>query len=321
VKEAEEVKEVKEAEEAEEAEEVKDKTLRVQLSVPDFSVPSLPLFPLLPLLPPLPLARRKVPTMRFAQYVAVLGAMLAFSSAAFGQTQKQTETPKTSSSSSALSHDLSGVWMPYSLHMDGIDEKLRPPLTPWGQARFDASVPLVGSRAIAGRENNPALHCEPEAVPKSLILPNPFEIVQISGRMFMLFEQYHLWRTIWADGRPLPKDPDPTFLGYSVGKWEGDTFVIETIGMNDKPWVDSYGNPRSEQMRLTERYRRLDHDTLEMQIIMDDPKAYTKPWVNPPQRFKLEPGWEIAEFFCIVDEEDSYGDAVRKPAGVAPGQK
>ena len=203
--------------------------------------------------------------------------------------------------------------MPYSVHMDGIDEKLRPPLTPWGQARFDASAPLVGPRAVAGKENNPALHCEPEAVPKSLILPNPFEIVQIPGRMFMFFEQYHLWRTIWADGRPLPKDPDPSFLGYSVGKWEGDTFVVDTIGMNDKPWVDSYGNPRSEQMHLTERYRRLDHDTLEMQIIMDDPKAYTKPWVNPPQRFKLEPGWEIAEFFCVVDEENSYGDAVRNP--------
>ena len=101
--------------------------------------------------------------------------------------------------------------MPYSLHMDWIDEKLRPALTPWGQAKFDASAPLVGPRAIAGKENNPALHCEPEAVPKSLILPNPFEIVQIPGRMFMFFEQYHLWRTIWSDGRALPKDPDPSF--------------------------------------------------------------------------------------------------------------
>lgn len=211
--------------------------------------------------------------------------------------------------------------MPYSTHMDGIDEKLRPPLTPWGKARFDASAPLVGPRAIAGKENNPALHCEPEAVPKSLVLPNPFEIIQIPGRMFMFFEQYHLWRTIWADGRPLPTDSDPSFLGYAVGKWEGDTFVVDTVGFNDKPWVDSYGNPRSEQMHLTERYRRLDHDTLEMQITMDDPKAYTRPWVNPPQKFKLEPNWEIAEFFCIVDEENSYGDTVRKPAGVAPAKK
>ena len=246
-----------------------------------------------------------------------LGVIVAFAPRA--SAQGATSAPETKSfvaATRALSHDLSGVWMPYSLHMDGIDEKLRPPLTLWGQARFNAAAPLVGPRAVAGRENNPALHCELEAVPKSLVLPNPFEIIQIPGRMFMLFEQYHLWRTIWADGRALPKDPDSTYLGVSVGRWEGDTFVVETIGFNDKPWVDSYGNPRSEQMRLTERYRRLDRDTLEMQIAMDDPKAYTKSWVNPPQRFKLEPGWEIAEFFCIPDEEDSYGHAVRKPAGV-----
>ena len=259
---------------------------------------------------------------RFASPLIVLIATLVFALGTFAQASNPSASVQTPAASSApataLSRDLSGVWMPYSTHMDGIDEKLRPPLTPWGQARFDASAPLVGPRAVAGKENNPALHCEPEAVPKSLVLPNPFEIIQISGRMFMFFEQYHLWRTIWADGRPLPKDADPSYLGYSVGKWEGDTFVVDTVGFNDKPWVDSYGNPRSEQMHLTERYRRLDHDTLEMQIIMDDPKAYTKPWVNPPQRFKLEPGWEIAEFFCIADEENNYGDAVRKPAGVAP---
>ncbi len=244
-------------------------------------------------------------------------AALAFSALAFAQNKNATDSAKPAAESQqAPSHDLSGVWMPYSIHMDGIDEKARPPLTPWGQAKFDAAAPLVGPRAVAGKENNPALHCEPEAVPKSLVLPNPFEIIQTPGRIFMFFEQYHLWRTIWADGRALPKDLDPTFLGYSVGHWEGDTFIVDTIGFNDKPWVDSYGNPRSEEMHLTERYRRLDHDTLEMQIIMDDPKAYTKPWVNPPQKFKLEPKWEIGEFFCIPDEEDAYGDAVRKPAGV-----
>lgn len=261
--------------------------------------------------------------MKLTRVVLALTSVLAIVPSAFAQNNKTPSAEKSASAgtaagtSGALSHDLSGVWMPYSIHMDGIDEKARPPLTPWGQARFDATGPL-GPRAVAGKENNPALHCEPEAVPKSLVLPNPFEIIQVSGRMFMFFEQYHLWRTVWADGRPLPKDPDPTYLGYSVGKWDGDTFVVDTIGMNDKPWVDSYGNPRSEQMHLTERYRRLDHDTLEMQIIMDDPKAYTKTWVSPPQKFKLEPGWEIAEFFCIVDEENSYSDSVRKPAGVAP---
>ena len=289
-----------EVEEMKEAKEVKDLRILRCVRRRDFSVPLLPQFPLFPLLP------------------LLLISLLCFSPSLHSQA-----TPTTAAS--ALSHDLGGVWMPFPDKREngepvisGIEEKTRPPLTPWGQARFDAAIPFLGPRIQPGKENNPSLRCEPEAVPKSLILPNPFEIVQIPGRIFMFFEEFHLWRTIWTDGRPLPKDPDPTYLGYSVGKWDGDTLVVETIGFNDKPWVDAYGNPRSEQMHLTERYRRIDHDTLEMQIIMDDPKAYTETWVSPPQKFKLEPSWEIAEFFCIVDEENSYGDAVRKPAGVAP---
>jgi len=199
--------------------------------------------------------------------------------------------------------------------ISGIEEKTRPPLTPWGQARFDAAIPFLGPRAQPGKENNPSLRCEPEAVPKSLILPNPFEIVQIPGRIFMFFEEFHLWRTIWTDGRALPKNPDPSYLGYSVGRWEGGTFIVETIGFNDKPWVDAYGNPRSEQMHLTERYRRIDHDTLELRIIIDDPKAYTKTWESSPRLFKFEPGWEIGEYFCVVDEEVGYAGRIRKPAG------
>jgi len=248
--------------------------------------------------------------------LAVLGVMLAFVPAMPAQTSEPA-TP-------ALSHDLSGVWMQFPdkkvdgvAIIGGIDEQSRPPLTPWGQARFDATVPFMGPRVHAGMENNPSLRCVPESVPKSLILPNPFEIVQIPGRVFMFFEEFHLWRTIWTDGRALPKNPDPSYLGHSVGKWEGDTFVVDTIGFNDIPWVDSYGNPRSEQMHLTERYRRLNRETLEMQIIIDDPKAYTKTWVSPPRLFKFEPGWELAEVFCVVDEENDYAKRVRKPAGDA----
>jgi hypothetical protein len=157
-------------------------------------------------------------------------------------------------------------------------------------------------------------------VPKSLILPQPFEIVQIPGRLLMFFEEFHLWREIWTDGRPLPKDPDPSYLGVSVGKWEGDTLVVESIGFNDRPWVDSFGNPRSEKMHLTERYRRIGPGNLEIQIIMDDPKAYTDKWVSAPRTYKLEPGWELGEFFCVLDEEDSYSERVRLPAGQAPAQ-
>jgi hypothetical protein len=262
--------------------------------------------------------------------LAVLGAVTTYSPILFAQATQPSGAASAPDPSPAAtpapSHDLSGVWMQYPDErvggvpiVTGIDEKTRPPLTPWGQARFDAAVPFMGPRAVAGKENNPSLRCEPESLPKSLILPNPFEIVQIPGRVFMFFEEFHLWRTIWTDGRPLPKNPDPSYLGYSVGKWEGDTFVVDTIGFNDRPWVDSFGNPRSEQMHLTERYRRLNRDTLEMQIIMDDPKAYTSTWISAPRLFKFEPGWEIGEFFCVIDEENAYADQVRKPAGDAAG--
>jgi hypothetical protein len=235
------------------------------------------------------------------------------------------DAPKTDSTSTALSHDLSGVWMQYPdgdvpgvPGMNAVSNRTRPPLTPWGQAKFDAAKPLVGPRAVPGQENNPELRCVPDGPPKLLNLPNPFEIVQIPGRMLMFFELGHVWRTVWTDGRPLPKDPEPTYLGYSVGKWDGDTLVVETVGLNEKLWDDSYGSPRSDTTHLIERYRRVNHDTLELQITIDDPKAYTRPWVSPPKLHKFEPGWEIAEWFCVLDEHEAYDDAVRKPAGVAP---
>lgn len=305
--------------------EVKEKSLRAQSCLDDFSFRQLPLLHPLPSLSsllPILLLRRKVLAMRLATTFFILGAILGFPLAAFAQTDKQMEAPKTPVAPSALSHDLSGVWMQYPdgptpgvPGMNAIDERFRPPFTPWGQARFDAARPMQGPTAVPGQENAPTLHCDPDGPPRVLNLPNPFEIIQIPGRVLMFFELGHVWRTIWTDGRALPKDPDPTWLGYSVGKWEGDTFVVDTIGFNDKLWVDVFGSPRSDQMHLTERYRRLNHDTLEMQITMDDPKAYTKIWVNPPKLHKLEPTWEIAEWFCVIEEENAYSDVIRKPAG------
>ncbi|HTC62630.1 MAG TPA: hypothetical protein VK709_07285 [Candidatus Saccharimonadales bacterium] len=292
-----------EVEEVKDAQELKDKNIPRCPRGGDFSVPLFPQFPLFPLLP------------------LFFFAILLFSPKLHSQTNQPPAAP-------ALSHDLSGVWMQYPdgdvpgvPGMNAVDDRTRPPLTPWGKEKFDAARPLVGPRAVPGEENNPALRCDPDGPPKLLNLPNPFEIIQIPGRVLMFFELGHIWREIWTDGRPLPKDPEPSYLGYSVGKWEGDTFIVDTIGFNDELWDDSYGNPRSDATHLTERYRRLNENTLELQIIIDDPKAYTKPWVSPPKLHKLEPGWEIAEWFCVVDEDNAYDKVVRKPAGVAPAVK
>jgi hypothetical protein len=272
--------------------------------------------------------RRRDFEIRLAGSLTILGVALALIPNIFAQTSKPSEAAKTPNTADPLSHDLSGVWMQYpqgdlpgTPGMNTVNQRFRPPLTPWGQARLDAVRPLVGPKAVAGEENSPTLRCDPDGPPKVLNHPNPFEIVQIPGRMFMFFEEQHIWRTIWADKRELPKDPDPSYLGYSVGRWEGDTFVVETIGLNDKVWADAYGDPRSEQTHLTERYRRLNHDTLELQVTIDDPKSYTKPWVSPPKLHKLEPGWEIAEWFCVADEDKAYDEVVRKPAGAAPNKK
>jgi hypothetical protein len=272
---------------------------------------------------------RGVLLIQMASIFVLVGAMLVSCSLAIAQTSSQAgnATPPTTSQNGGpgLSHDLSGVWMQYrdgdvpgTPGMNGVNERYRPPLTPWGKSQFEKAHALQGGNAVAGKEDNSALRCEPSGPPQVLILPNPWEIVQIPGRVLMFFEEQHVWRTIWTDGRPLPKDPDPSWLGYSVGRWEGDTFVVETIGFNDKEWVDLYGNPRTSTTHLTERYRRLNHDTLEQQIIIEDPRVYEKPWVSPPKLHKLEPGWELAEWFCVLDENSDYDKVVRKPAGVAP---
>ena len=268
--------------------------------------------------------RRRILTVRNAYFLYAIGWVfsLALAPVSIAQTRKSLDAAKMQDAPGSLSHDLSGVWMPYpesdvppGTGKNAIDQASRPPLTPWGQARLEASKPLLGPRAVPGEENSPSLKCAPDGPPKLLNHPNPFEIVQTPGRVFMFFEEQHIWRTVWADGRPLPKDPDPSYLGYAVARWEGDTFVVETVGFNDKQWADPYGNPRSEQMHLTERYRRLNHDTLEQQIIIDDPKSYTKVWVSPPKLHKLEPKWEIAEWFCASSELQTYDKDVRKPSG------
>jgi hypothetical protein len=109
--------------------------------------------------------------------------------------------------------------------------------------------------------------------------------------------------------------------GYSVGRWEGDTFVVETIGMDDRSWLDHFGNPVSEDMHLVERYRRLDQDTLELRMVITAPMAYTKPWVSETKIMKLAPaGREIRELFCVPSEEDRFNELVRLPGAGATGK-
>ena len=234
--------------------------------------------------------------------VAALAAIFAFSSEIYAQAKFD---PR----------DLNGVWISRRGGGPAVDTKVKPLMTPWAQERWDAAVPTVGSRVIAGKENDPILRCNPDGIPKLLGVPQPFEIIQLPKRIMMFFEHNRHWRTIWMDGRKLPEDPDPAWMGYSIGRWDGDTIVVESGGFNDIPWLNFDGDPHSEQMRLTERWRRTDAETLEVAVTIEDPVAYKGVWVNAPKQYNLKLDWEIGEHYCVIDEELSYGDAIRIPAG------
>ena len=136
------------------------------------------------------------------------------------------------------------------------------------------------------------------------ILPNPWEIVQIPGRVLMFFEEQHLWREIWTDGRAMPKDPDPSWLGYSVGHWEGDTLVVETVGFRDDVWLDVQGSPLTGQAKLTERFKRLNYGSLQIDVTIEDPTAYTRPFTVRVNQ-KLYPDAELIEFICNENEKSA----------------
>jgi hypothetical protein len=167
-----------------------------------------------------------------------------------------------------------------------------PPMTPWGKAKYLATKPSYGPRAVDPSTDyvNPTTGtnpgCLPPGVPRIYIQPFLFEIVETPGRVLELFEFDHHMRQIFTDGRKHPKDPDLTWMGDSIGWYEGDTLVIDTIGFNDKTWIDRGGLPHSDELHLTERIRRPTHETLEIKFTIDDPKTYTETWQGY-RNFKL----------------------------------
>jgi hypothetical protein len=173
-------------------------------------------------------------------------------------------------------------------------------------------VPLPWADALQKKHednvhsDDPLGHCLPHGVPR--INTNglfPFKIVQTPGLVVMLYEQFNQFRQIFLDGRMLAKDLNPTWLGYSTGKWDGDTLVVDTTGFNGKAWLDTEkGRPATEALHVTERFRRKDFGTLEVVATIDDPKAYAKPWTTTTQKMSLQLNTEILEFICNENEKD-----------------
>jgi hypothetical protein len=173
---------------------------------------------------------------------------------------------------------------------------------PFGQEPFQpAAAALFRERMQSGHK--PPTLCPPPNMPLEDIVPGPFKIVSSPGLVMMLYESDNRFRQIHTDGRKLPSDPQPSWLGYSTGKWEGDWFVIDSVGFNDKGVLDAMGHFHSESMHLTERLHRRDFGHMDVEITVDDPKTYTKP-VTVKVSHRLLPDTDLIELFCGEGESD-----------------
>jgi hypothetical protein len=226
----------------------------------------------------------------------------------------------------APKRDLSGAWVgPQGNKPDPV-----PPMTAAGEAEFKLRKAYgAATRTDAlGASNDPFITCDPLGFPRDLLA---HAISSRGGTLFgsapnrllIAYEQQRVWREIWTDGRALPKAvdvrgaPESRYYGYSVGHWENDnTLVIDTTGVDERPWLDEAGHPRSKMAHIQERYNRIDQYNLQLTVTVDDPKFYTKPWTWMRANFYWMKAQEFAETLCIPSEALDYRDQISKPSGI-----
>ena len=237
---------------------------------------------------------------RFPTPALSLLASLAISTAAFAQ---------GAATSPAFTPDLSGIWArvvdpasrPFYLYAFQAAE---PAMTPRGEARYKETRPSHGSRAVALEESNDPVFaaCNPPGVPRVYLHPFPFQIATVPGReVLILYEYDHLVRHVYTDGRAHDTRSAPTWMGDSIGRWDGDTLIVDTLNFNDMTWIDRRGLPHGEGLHVVERFRRVDQNTLEVGITVEDPQAYAKPWSTQLRYTLRPPEWRILELACEDD--------------------
>ncbi len=238
---------------------------------------------------------------RLFAVMLVMGAALTFSCTLFAQSNNQAtaQPPAAKAQSAAAPPDFSGVWNAMRSNYDFASfSKGDPPMTAWGKAQFDATKPSQGPRGVSLKETNDMVYkCIPPGMPYIYLQLFPMQIVQTPKEVIEIFESDHTVRHIFVDGRKHPDDLTPTYNGHSIGHWEGDTLVVDTIGMKGKLWLDRLGHPESDQMHIVERIHRVDDKTLQVDFTFDDPKSYPKPW-TAQMSFRLQPTWDILEDVC-----------------------
>jgi hypothetical protein len=224
--------------------------------------------------------------------------------------------------------DLTGVW---GFNGQGNAFTNPPAMTELGKKRFaetlgdkNADGEYLHNKDTSGEGGGAAVNCDPHGWPRIHTYNYGFEFIMLPDRVLEFFELGHTWRTIWTDGRKLPKEPpEPRWMGWSVGHWEGDTFIVESNGFDERPWIHDAspdgGYIHSDEMTVTERWRRLNYATIEHQITVNDPKIYTAPWVGKTGTTTLVSGAELGENFCVPSDYATFNNQVFLPVSASPG--
>ena len=191
--------------------------------------------------------------------------------------------------------DLSGIWRSvsnrYLMDLSGGSNQVV--FQPWARSLYE-------QRRASNGKGRPSERCLPRGVPGMMLARDqPWKVVQTPGAVTILFHESLHYRQIFTDGRPFPDDAAPTWMGYSIGRWDGDTLVAETIGLTEETWLDERGHPHSDALRVTERFRRRTAAAMDVDITIDDAKAYTRPW-TVTARFERVPGADLGEEVCAV---------------------
>jgi hypothetical protein len=197
--------------------------------------------------------------------------------------------------------DLSGFWMPenptkhlLNLASDMKEEEI--PLKPWARDLYNQRIANNG-------KDHPGVSCLPSGIPEKDNIPDGLKLVQTEDLTLLLHESRTIYRQIFTDGRTLPKNPQPAWMGYSVGRWDKDTFVVETIGQNGRTWLDMRGLPGTEALKITERFSRPKIGHMDIDVTIDDAEAYIKPW-NVRLSWRLLPDTDLIESICEENNRD-----------------
>jgi hypothetical protein len=261
-------------------------------------------------------------------FVALIAVVLlvAFSSVAFAQGGGTgAARPAAPSTPPANPKDLSGLWngvQPNNAFMMEKDMSY----TPKGKAFYDNQQPRTSNPPVDGpEENDPIFKCEPSSVPRNYFNTHTIEIEHTPNKVIQLFEAWRNFRIFYIDGK-MPSHPEGTWYGDSIARWDGNTLVVDTANFNGRAWIDQYGHPTSDKMKLTERFTRTAQDRLEDVITITDPVNYSKPW-GGTKRYALRNDWIIEDYLCSPAEVNTLDtDVTNKahagdPLGVKGGKK